>query len=359
MMSSNTPIGIAAMTIVVPCHNEEGVLGETASQLIDFIGRQETNGRCSSASQVLLIDDGSTDGTWALIRRLAAQHPGRIAGLKLSRNVGHQHALLAGLTQAPGDVLVSIDADLQDDIEVIAEMLNHYYQGHEIVYGVRGRRPTDTHFKRLTARGFYRLMLRMGVDIIDNHADFRLMSRRAIEILRQYGEVNLFLRGIVRLIGLPSAQVSYERRERTTGETKYSLVRMASLAWEGITSFSVAPLRVVAAVGVLTSCFALVVSVWVFIVALTNPAAVPGWASTVLPITLIGGIQILSIGVLGEYVGKVYLESKRRPRFIVDSAVGMFHSVSDNGAASDRELRGDMPRGPIADPRDRRGGWLP
>jgi hypothetical protein len=196
------------------------------------------------------------------------------------------------------------------------------------------------------------LMLRMGVDIIDNHADYRLMSRRAIEILRQYGEVNLFLRGIVRLIGLPSAEVSYQRRERITGEAKYSLVRMASLAWEGITSFSVAPLRVIAALGVLTSCFALAVSVWVFIVALTNPAAVPGWASTVLPITLIGGIQILSIGVLGEYVGKVYLESKRRPRFIVDSAVGMRHARSDDDPVADDDALGGQPRGPSADSRD-------
>jgi glycosyltransferase involved in cell wall biosynthesis len=337
------------MTIVVPCHNEEEVLDETARQLIELIRREESAGRCSPASQVLLIDDGSTDATWTRIQRMAAQNPGRIAGLKLSRNVGHQHALLAGLTHAQGDVLVSIDADLQDDIEVIPKMLDLYYQGNEIVYGVRSGRLSDTQFKRLTAKGFYRLMLRMGVDIIDNHADYRLMSRRSVEILRQYGEVNLFLRGIVRLIGLPSAQVSYERRERRAGETKYSLMRMIALAWQGITSFSVAPLRVIAALGVLTSCFALAVSIWVFVVALTNPAAVPGWASTVLPITLIGGIQILSIGVLGEYIGKIYLESKRRPRFIVDRSIGLSDSVPGEDSS------GGKASAPCADVHDTRG----
>jgi len=312
-----------AMTIVVPCHNEEEVIDETVRQLLALINGQVAAGRCRPDSKILLIDDGSTDRTWQLIERLAAGFPGRIAGLKLSRNVGHQYALLAGLSHAPGDVLISIDADLQDDIEVIPRMLDLHFKGHEIVYGVRSRRASDTRFKRLTAEGFYRLMLRMGVDIVDNHADYRLMSRRAVEILRQYGEVNLFLRGIVRLIGLPSAQVSYERRERLAGETKYSLVRMGALAIEGITSLSVAPLRVISTLGLLTSLFALGVGVWVLAVALTNPAAVPGWASTLLPISLIGGIQILSIGILGEYIGKIYLETKRRPRFIVDRSVGM------------------------------------
>lgn len=328
-MPAPAPPIAPALTIVVPCHNEQDVIEESARRLLGLVATLCSSARCGDASLILLVDDGSTDRTWPLIERLAGLNPGRLAGLKLSRNVGHQHALLAGLTHAPGDVLVSIDADLQDDIEVIPRMLELYGQGHDIVYGVRSARPTDTVFKRLTAKGFYRLMLRMGVDVIDNHADYRLMSRRAIEILRGFGEVNLFLRGIVRLIGLPSAQVSYERRERTAGATKYSLLRMAGLALQGITSFSVAPLRVIAALGVLTSLFALAVSIWVLITALTNPAAVPGWASTILPITLIGGIQILSIGVLGEYVGKIYLESKRRPRFIVEDAVGMRSGPAD------------------------------
>jgi glycosyltransferase involved in cell wall biosynthesis len=254
---------------------------------------------------------------------LAQSHPGRIAGLRLSRNVGHQHALLAGLSIAPGDALISLDADLQDDLAVIPQMLDHYQAGNDIVYGVRGQRPTDTALKRMTATAFYRLMRRLGVDVINNHADYRLMSRRAVEILRQYDEVNLFLRGIVRLIGLRSAQVFYDRGERAAGSTKYSLSRMSALALDGITSFSAVPLRVISILGLLTSLFALAVSIWVLVVALTKPSAVPGWASTVLPITFIGGVQILSIGVLGEYIGKIYMETKRRPRFIVDRSVGL------------------------------------
>jgi len=322
---------IAAMTVperpavsfVVPCHNEELVVEATTLALLELIDQQCEIGRCGPRSLVLLVDDGSTDRTWALIEQLAQQHPGRVAGLLLSRNVGHQHALLAGLTTAPGDVLISIDADLQDDLSVIPQMLDYYQQGNDIVYGVRGLRPSDTRLKRMTAAGFYGLMRRLGVDVIDNHADYRLMSRRAIEILRQYDEVNLFLRGIVRLIGLRSAQVLYDRRERSAGATKYSLSRMWGLALDGITSFSAVPLRVISVLGLLTSLFALAIRIWVRVVALTNPSAVPGWASTVLPVTFIGGVQILSIGVLGEYIGKIYMETKRRPRFIIDRTVGL------------------------------------
>jgi polyisoprenyl-phosphate glycosyltransferase len=321
-----------SVSFVVPCHNEELVLADTARALLELIGEQFNIGRCGPASLVLFVDDGSSDRTWPLIEELIQSHPGRIAGLRLSRNVGHQHALLAGLSIAPGDVLISLDADLQDDLAVIPQMLDHYQQGSDIVYGVRGQRPTDTALKRMTAAAFYRLMRRLGVDVIDNHADYRLMSRRAVEILRQYDEVNLFLRGIVRLIGLRSTQVLYDRRERTAGETKYSLSRMSALAIDGITSFSAVPLRVISILGLLTSLFALGVSIWVLVVALTNPSAVPGWASTVLPVTFIGGVQILSIGVLGEYIGKIYMETKRRPRFIVDRMVGLPGDESDGDA---------------------------
>jgi glycosyltransferase involved in cell wall biosynthesis len=312
-----------AVSFVVPCHNEELVVEATTLALLELLAQQRDIGRCGVGSLVLLVDDGSSDGTWALIEQLAQQYPGQVAGLRLSRNVGHQHALLAGLTTAPGDVIISIDADLQDDLSVIPQMLDYYQQGNDIVYGVRGLRATDTRLKRMTAAGFYRLMRRLGVDVIDNHADYRLMSRRAIEILRQYDEVNLFLRGIVRLIGLRSAQVRYDRRERTAGTTKYPPSRMIGLAIDGITSFSAVPLRVISVLGLLTSLLALAISIWVLVVALTNPSAVPGWASTVLPITFIGGVQILSIGVLGEYIGKIYMETKRRPRFIVDRSVGL------------------------------------
>ncbi|HEY1726352.1 MAG TPA: glycosyltransferase family 2 protein [Steroidobacteraceae bacterium] len=313
----------ADLSLVVPCHNEEPVVMHTARLLLQLLDEQRAAGRCGARSLVLFVDDGSTDATWTLIEQLAHAHPGYIAGLRLSRNVGHQNALLAGLTLAPGDVLISLDADLQDDLEVIPQMLDYYRNGHDIVYGVRAQRATDTRMKRLTAAAFYRLLRRLGVDVIDNHADFRLMSRRAIEMLRQYGEVNLFLRGIVRLIGLPSAQVYYQRRERVAGSTKYPWSRMSALAMDGITSFSVVPLRVISMLGLLTSVFALAVSIWVVFVALTKPSAVPGWASTVLPITFIGGVQILSIGVLGEYIGKIYMETKRRPRFIVERAIGL------------------------------------
>jgi len=343
------PVGATpAVTFVVPCHNEEPVVEDTARALLELIEQQRTSGRCAASSLVLFVDDGSSDRTWALIEQLTHQHPGRIAGLLLSRNVGHQHALLAGLRVAPGDVLISLDADLQDDLAVIPQMLDYYRQGHDIVYGVRAQRASDTRLKRMTAEGFYRLLRRLGVDVIDNHADFRLMSRRAVELLRQFGEVNLFLRGIVRLIGLRSAQVYYDRAERSAGTTKYSLSRMLALAIDGITSFSALPLRVISILGLLTSLFALAVSIWVLVVALTKPSAVPGWASTVLPITFIGGVQILSIGVLGEYIGKIYMETKRRPRYIVDRTAGL--------SASDDRRRDDDGRHDDDRPRHDAGG---
>jgi polyisoprenyl-phosphate glycosyltransferase len=310
-------------TLVVPCHNEHAVLATTARVLLELLAQQQRAGRCGPKSQVLFVDDGSTDQTWQLIGQLAEADPGRITGMRLARNVGHQYALLAGLTLAPGDVLISLDADLQDDVTAIPEMLDQYSRGYDIVYGVRSHRGTDTVFKRMTAAGFYRLMRRLGVDLVANHADYRLMSRRAIEVLRQYEEVNLFLRGIVRLIGLPSARVYYQRQPRLAGVTKYSLLQMCALAIQGITSFSVAPLRFISLLGLVTSVLALCGGGWVLYTALTNPAAVPGWASTLLPIMLIGGVQILSIGVLGEYVGKIYLETKRRPRFTVDQSIGV------------------------------------
>lgn len=317
------PAAPVAVTLIVPCYNEEAVVERTAGELVALIARERATGRMSEASQVLFVDDGSRDRTWALLEALAARYPGRVGAVRLARNAGHQYALLAGLTIAPGEALVTIDADLQDDPAAIAAMVDLYRAGHDVVYGVRARRTTDTAYKRLSASAFYWLMRRMGADVIDHHADFRLMSRRAVEALLGFGEANLFLRGVVRLVGLPAAEVHYDRQARLAGETKYSTLRMAALAIEGITSFSVAPLRAISALGVLTSLFAVAVAVWVLVVALTNPAAVPGWASTVLPITFIAGIQILSLGVIGEYVGKIYLETKRRPRFIVERVVGL------------------------------------
>jgi glycosyltransferase involved in cell wall biosynthesis len=243
----------------------------------------------------------------------------KIKGIKLSRNKGHQNALLAGLETADGDLLVSIDADLQDDITVIREMVKEYYKGHDVVYGVRKVRTTDTVFKRTTAQGFYTLIQKLGVDVVYNHADFRLMSRRAIEALKGHKEVNLFLRGMIPLIGFSSTNVEYARTERFAGESKYPLKKMLALAVDGITSFSAYPLRLIAGLGFSIFLFSIFISLWVFYTLIFTDNAIPGWASSVLPMYLLGGIQLLSIGVVGEYVGKIYMESKSRPRYVIET----------------------------------------
>jgi glycosyltransferase involved in cell wall biosynthesis len=290
--------------------------------LLALLDRLINAERIAVASRIYYVDDGSRDGTWALIEELAREHK-RVGGLRLSRNRGHQNALLAGLYTVPGDAIVSVDADLQDDVEAIERMVDACHSGADIVYGVRDDRSIDTPFKRWTAQAFYRLMTLFGVEIVYNHADFRLMSRRAIDALRDYHEVNLFLRGIVPLIGLPTATVSYPRRARTAGESKYPSRRMLSLAWEGITSFSITPLRMVTALGAVIFALTVLMSFYVVGVRLLTNAAVPGWASTVLPIYLLGGIQILSIGILGEYLGKIYREVKQRPRYVVEQTVNV------------------------------------
>jgi polyisoprenyl-phosphate glycosyltransferase len=308
------------LAIVVPCYNEEEVLPETASRLLALLDRLQAQGLASPDSAVHFVDDGSRDRTWTLIEQLAVQD-GRIRGLKLSRNRGHQNALLAGLLNVPGDALVSIDADLQDDVEVIERMLKEYRQGAEIVYGVRDSRKTDSAFKRGTAQGYYRLMRKLGVDLVYNHADFRLMGRRSIEALREYGEINLFLRGIVPLIGYKTVQVFYNRAERFAGESKYPLRKMLAFALEGITSFSVVPLRLITLLGFLVSMFSFAMIVFILYGRLVLDAVIPGWASSVVPIYFLGGIQLLCVGILGEYVSKIYLETKRRPRYFIERSV--------------------------------------
>lgn len=306
--------------IVVPCYNEEEVLPETASRLLALLADMVSANRIAAQSKIFFVDDGSTDRTWPIIEELSRQHS-NIAGIKLARNCGHQHALLAGLYTAEGDALVSIDADLQDDISVIERMVEDFRNGAHIVYGVRRRRDSDSFLKRATAHWFYRMMNLLGAESIYNHADYRLMSRRAIEELKEFKEVNLFLRGIVPLIGFKSTIAYYDRTKRLAGESKYPFRRMAGLALDAITSFSVVPLRLITFIGFVVFLLTILVSFWVLYVRFLTTDAIPGWASTVLPIYFVSGIQILCIGIIGEYLGKIYTEVKERPRYIIEKLV--------------------------------------
>lgn len=308
------------LAVVVPCYNEEEVLPETVRQLLLVRNRMVTEGLITPNSKLYFVDDGSRDRTWSLIENFAAQE-NCVHGIKLSRNRGHQNAVLAGLFHAEGDAVITIDADLQDDVDVLFEMVSQYVNGHDVVYGVRRKRTTDSWFKRVTAEGYYRFLGAMGVNVVFNHADFRLMSRRAIDALKDYEEVNLFLRGIVPTIGFPSTVAYYDRHERFAGESKYPLRKMLALAVDGITSFSTVPLRIIAALGLFIFVISLVLSAWVLWIRLFTDQSVPGWASLTLPIYLMSGIQLLSVGVLGEYVAKTYMETKRRPRYFVDKCV--------------------------------------
>ena len=304
--------------IVVPCYNEEEVLPETSRRLRAKLEGLMAAGKISERSRVLFVNDGSRDRTWELITRLHGGCP-LFCGADLSRNRGHQNALLAGLMTAKErcDMAISMDADLQDDIDAVDAMVEQYYAGCDVVYGVRNRRDTDTAFKRGTALMFYRLMKALGVDITYNHADYRLMSARALEALSQFGEVNLFLRGLAPLVGFQSDVVTYDRSERFAGESKYPFKKMLAFAIDGITSFSVKPLRLITTVGVIIFMISLLMLLYTLVSWIAGHAVL-GWTSTLASIWLIGGIQLLSLGVIGEYTGKIYNESKARPRFIID-----------------------------------------
>ena len=308
------------LAIIVPCYNEEEVLPETNRRLLALLTRMQASGAVSADSAIHYVDDGSRDRTWTLIEELSAADP-RVHGIKLSRNRGHQAALMAGLLTVEGDALVSIDADLQDDVNVIEKMVVEFAGGAEVVYGVRDSRETDTVFKRNTALAYYGLMRKMGVDLVHNHADFRLLGRRAIEALREYGEVNMFLRGIVPMIGYRAATVKYDRAERFAGVSKYPLRKMLTFALEGVTSLSVVPLRLITLLGFLVSVFSFLMILFVIYGTLVMKAVVPGWASSVVPIYFLGGIQLLSMGIIGEYVAKIYLETKQRPRFFIEKTL--------------------------------------
>lgn len=304
--------------VVIPCYNEEEVLPETTKRLVEKLNNLILEEKISSYSKILYVDDGSKDKTWEMISEYH-QNNNMISGLKISRNRGHQNALLAGLMTAKEhcDCAISIDADLQDDINVIDSFIENYDSGCDIVYGVRSDRETDTAFKRKTATVFYKLMKSLGSDVIYNHADCRLMSKRALQGLSEFKEVNLYLRGIVPMIGYKYSIVEYKRDKRFAGESKYPLKKMLALAFDGITSFSVKPIRLISFLGFSICIFALIALIYSFVSKLTGNA-VAGWASIMFSVILLGGIQLLCIGIIGEYIGKIYMEVKARPRYIKD-----------------------------------------
>ena len=309
--------------LVIPCYNEEEVLPETSRRLREKMTALMEAGRISPRSRVLFVDDGSKDRTWELIGRLHREDP-LFSGAKLSRNRGHQNALLGGLTAAVdrgAQVTISMDADLQDDIDAIDAFLDQYEEGCQVVYGVRSDRTTDSAFKRDTAQAFYRLMAWMGAEVVYNHADYRLMSRRAVEELLRFKEVNLFLRGMVPLVGFRSGQVTYKRGERFAGQSKYPLKKMLAFAVNGITSFSVKPIRLVLAAGILLGVLAVLGLVIAALLAVTGLATVSGLWWLGLSLWLLGAIQLAALGVVGEYVGKIYLETKARPSFILETVL--------------------------------------
>lgn len=307
--------------LVIPCYNEEEVLFETAKRLKEKLNNLIDDKIISDKSRITFIDDGSKDNTWSIIEELNKEDS-IFSGVKLSRNRGHQNALLSGLMTVKDycDAAISLDADLQDDINVIDRFIERFNDGCDVVYGVRSERKTDTIFKRTTAQGFYKVMKALGVDIVYNHADYRLMSKRALEALSDFKEVNLFLRGIVPLIGYKSDVVLYERNERFAGESKYPLKKMLSFALEGITSFSVKPIRLILTVGIIMFISSLIVLLY-FLILWIIGKTVQGWTTVVTSIWMLGGIQLLCLGVIGEYIGKIYIESKARPKFIIDKFI--------------------------------------
>jgi glycosyltransferase involved in cell wall biosynthesis len=304
--------------LVIPCYNEEEVINETAKQLVSKLKCLMDKDKIDPESKIVFVDDGSKDRTWEMICELNNDNE-CIRGIKLSRNKGHQNALLAGLltVKEEADMVISLDADLQDDINAIDEMVDKYHEGCDIVYGVRSQRDKDSLFKKYTAQGFYKFIKMLGVEIVYNHADYRLMSRRALDALEEHKEVNLFLRGMIPLIGFKTDVVTYERSERFAGESKYPLKKMLAFALEGITSFSIKPIRIITAIGSLIFTISLVFLCY-FLVSHFRGYTVKGWTSTIVSVWALGGFQLLAIGMIGEYIGKMYLETKARPKFFVD-----------------------------------------
>lgn len=303
--------------IIIPCYNEEQVLPVTAPMFLDKLSELISLGKISDQSRILFVNDGSQDATWTIIKDLSKENE-HFIGISQSRNRGHQNAVLAGLMEAKDfcDITITIDCDGQDDINAMNEMVDQYLAGYEIVYGVRSKRTTDTFFKRFTAESFYKLLNKMGVEVIYNHADYRLIFSRVLQEFANFKEVNLFLRGMIPLVGFPSTEVYYERHERLAGESHYPLSKMLALAFDGITSLSVKPIRLIVGFGFFVAFLSFLGILWAIIGAMTGNT-VSGWASTVCVICFIGGIQLLSLGIIGEYIGRIYLEVKGRPRYII------------------------------------------
>ena len=312
---------VPTLFIVVPCYQEQDTLPATHERLLGLLRGLVAQSLVLAASRILLVDDGSTDGTWSIISDLAARH-GEVCGLKLTANVGHQNALVAGLEQAVdrADCIVTVDADLQDDIEVIPQMLQQHASGIDVVYGVRRERKGDTWFKRNSALAFHRLMHALDVNSVYNHADYRLMSRRAVKALLAFGERNLFLRGLVPLVGYSSSKVYYDRAARQAGKSKYPLGKMMALAIDGITSFSVKPVRMVLSLGILFVLIAAGMLVYALVSYFTGHA-ISGWSSLILSLWFIGGCILIGLGIVGEYIGKIYIEVKGRPRYFVEESI--------------------------------------
>jgi polyisoprenyl-phosphate glycosyltransferase len=305
------------LSVVVPCYNEQDVLNHTVNAFEKLFSELITSQLIDSNSQIILVDDGSRDKTWELIQQFSESHK-FIAGLKLSRNRGHQVAVMAGMENADGDLIITIDADLQDDVNAIREMVILANKGIDIVYGIRESRENDTFFKKFTAELYYKILSACGVEIIFNHADFRLLSRRALKALLSYPENNLFLRGLIPQLGFSTAIVTYSRAKRAAGVSKYPLSKMISFAWQGITSFTTTPLRMISIFGAIVAVFSFIITIWAVSTYLFTNRNVPGWTSTVVPMYFLGGIQILFLGIIGEYIGKIYFEVKRRPRYFIE-----------------------------------------
>ncbi|MGX7014285.1 glycosyltransferase family 2 protein [Vagococcus silagei] len=313
------------LTIIIPCYNEEEVLPISSQSIKEVLFELIDQKKISNQSCILFVDDGSTDSTWKLIESLNLEDPVHFTGIKFSRNFGHQNALIAGLTVATknSDMLITIDADLQDDIQAIKQMVIEYYNGFDVVYGVRNNRDMDTFFKRKTANYFYTIMEKIGVKMVPNHADFRLMSQRATKTLLSFKEQNIFLRGLVPLVGYPSTEVYYSRNKRFAGDSKYPLKKMLAFALEGITSFSIMPIRLVRNLGIFTFLIGIIYTLNILFQHFSGNT-VTGWASLTMSICILGGIQLVSLSIIGEYIGKIYSEVKHRPRFIIEKNLDNF-----------------------------------